>query len=87
MRFGLHSGVCTAGVLRGDRARYQIFGDTVNYASRMESSCEPGRIQISQDTAELLAAAKKSFWFSPRENKIELKGKGIVQTYVTSASL
>jgi class 3 adenylate cyclase len=46
VRFGLHSGPCTAGVLRAERARYQIFGDTVNVAARMESTGEPGQIQI-----------------------------------------
>ncbi|CAB9499073.1 Receptor-type guanylate cyclase gcy [Seminavis robusta] len=82
MRFGLHSGPCTAGVLRAERARYQIFGDAVNVAARMESTCEPGQIQLSQDTAELLAAAKKSSWFIPRDQLIEAKSIGCkIQTY------
>lgn len=52
MRFGLHSGSVTAGVLKGDRARFQLFGDTVNTASRMESTGMKSRIHVTEETAE-----------------------------------
>ena len=55
MRFGLHSGAVTAGVLRGDRSRFQLFGDTMNTASRMESTGVKDHIQVSEETAELLS--------------------------------
>ena len=81
MRFGLHIGLVTAGVLRGETSRFQIFGDTMNTASRMESYGLQGRIQISQETADLLTAAGKGSWIMPREDKDIAKGKGVMQTY------
>jgi class 3 adenylate cyclase len=81
LRIGMHSGPVTAGVLRGDRARFQLFGDTVNTASRMESNGQPMRIHLSEDTANLLRAAKKEHWIKSREDKIIAKGKGEMQTY------
>lgn len=81
MRAGLHSGPVTAGVLRGERSRFQLFGDTMNTASRMESTGIKGRIQLSQETAECLSRDGKASWFSPRELKIFAKGKGELQTY------
>mmetsp|Transcript_20229 Transcript_20229/g.43726 ORF Transcript_20229/g.43726 Transcript_20229/m.43726 type:complete len:1181 (+) Transcript_20229:158-3700(+) len=81
MRFGLHSGPVTAGVLRGDRARFQLFGDTVNTAARMESTGMRDRIHISQETADLIIAAGKSHWVVPREDVVVAKGKGEMRTF------
>lgn len=83
-RVGLHSGSVTAGILRGQRARYQLFGDTVNTASRMESNGSPGRIHVSEATAKELRAKGKHSWLVPREDKIVAKGKGEMQTYWVS---
>eukprot|EP00980_Cylindrotheca_fusiformis_P030347 scaffold24674_cov127-Cylindrotheca_fusiformis.AAC.1 len=81
MRIGIHSGQVTAGVLRGERCRFQLFGDTMNTAARMESGGERSRIQISPVTADLLAIAGFSKWVVPRSHKIFVKGKGEMQTY------
>ena len=81
IRIGIHSGPVTAGVLRGVRARFQLFGDTVNTAARMESNGVPGRIQCSQTTADCLLAEKKIGWLKPREDLVKAKGKGEMRTY------
>ncbi|CAJ1968567.1 unnamed protein product [Cylindrotheca closterium] len=81
LRVGIHSGQVTAGVLRGERSRFQLFGDTMNTAARMESSGERNRIQLSQATVDLLTQSGHSHWFISRGNKIFLKGKGNMQTY------
>ena len=81
MRIGLHSGQVTAGVLRGDKGRFQLFGDTVNTCARMESTGAKHKIQISQETAALLMEAGRGSWCIPREDKIVAKGKGELETY------
>eukprot|EP00980_Cylindrotheca_fusiformis_P016277 scaffold4838_cov110-Cylindrotheca_fusiformis.AAC.1 len=76
------SGQVTAGVLRGERSRFQLFGDTMNTASRMESSGERDHIQVTQATADLLTeAGYGAKWLIPRSNTIFVKGKGEMQTY------
>ena len=81
MRFGLHSGPVTAGVLRGQKARFQLFGDTMNMAARIESHRLKNKIHISEATAEILVASGKGNWLIAREEKVHAKGKGSLQTY------
>ncbi|CAB9524198.1 Receptor-type guanylate cyclase gcy [Seminavis robusta] len=86
MRVGLNSGSTTAGVLRGEKGRFQLFGDTINVASRMESNGVKGRIHVSQATADALIAVGKGHWLTPRVDKIVAKGKGEMQTYLVDVS-
>jgi class 3 adenylate cyclase len=81
LRFGLNSGSCTAGVLRGEKSRFQLFGDTVNTAARMESNGVRNKIHVSQTTADLLVAAGKQHWVTKRKELVEAKGKGKMQTF------
>jgi class 3 adenylate cyclase len=81
LRIGMHSGPTIAGVLRGEKARFQLFGDTVNTAARMESNGTPNKIQVSQKTADLIIKSGKEGWLTARSDLINAKGKGQLQTY------
>jgi len=82
MRVGLHIGPATAGVLGTQRLQYDVWGDTVNVASRMESTGEPGRIHISAAFAQALTNAPYSI--VPR-GEVEIKGKGAMSTFWVEA--
>ena len=81
LRIGLHSGPVTGGVLRGERSRFQLFGDTMNTTARIESTGARGCIHLSSETAELLRKAGKQSWLLQRNECIVAKGKGSMQTY------
>lgn len=78
VRIGVHTGPLVGGVIGKKKFIYDVWGDTVNTASRMESHGIPGAIQVSEAT---YAAVKNDFDFDPR-GAITVKGKGEMQTYL-----
>lgn len=77
IRIGMNTGPGVAGVIGSKKFIYDLWGDTVNVASRMESSGIPGTIQV---TAETYRRLKETFLFEER-GEIEVKGKGKMLTY------
>jgi class 3 adenylate cyclase len=77
VRIGIHTGPVVAGVIGRKKFIYDVWGDTVNTASRMESHALAGTIQVTQ---EVFLAAKQAYDFTPR-GTIEVKGKGAMSTY------
>jgi len=81
LRIGVHSGPLIAGVIGTHKFVYDVWGDTVNTASRMEKYGEPGRIHLSATTRSLLG---DRFRFEAR-GRVEVKGKGVMETFFLEA--
>jgi class 3 adenylate cyclase/CheY-like chemotaxis protein len=77
IRIGFHTGPVVAGIIGSNKFNYDLWGDTVNIASRMESQSLAGHIQVSEATYQRL---KDKFVFEQR-GPIEIKGKGTMVTY------
>lgn len=79
VRIGIHVGPVVGGVIGKQRFTYDVWGDTVNIASRLESTCEPHHIHISQELQRLLKGHPE--FICKNRGEITLKGRGILQTY------
>lgn len=79
LRIGIHAGEAIAGIIGEDKYSYDLWGDSVNIASRMENTGEKGKIQVTEYFKQLLEE-QPHITFTSR-GEIDIKGKGLMKTY------
>ena len=77
IRIGIHTGNVIAGIIGKNKFSYDLWGATVNFASRLESTCEPGKIQISQETKDIISGGLNL----EKRTGVVIKGIGTINTY------
>ena len=83
VRIGINTGTLVAGVVGTKKFAYDIWGDTVNIASRMESNSEPGKINISESTYALI----KDRYHCEYRGEMEVKNKGMMKMYFVTGNV
>jgi len=83
IRIGINTGSVVAGVVGKKKFAYDIWGDTVNIASRMESNSDPGKINISDNTYQLVKNQYKCTY----RGEIQAKNKGMMKMYFVEGAL
>ncbi|HKP87519.1 MAG TPA: adenylate/guanylate cyclase domain-containing protein [Blastocatellia bacterium] len=81
LRLGIHTGPLVAGVIGREKFAYDVWGDTVNTASRLESAGVPGRVNVSEATYEIV----KDFFACEYRGKVAAKNKGEIDMYFVNA--
>ena len=81
LRIGVHQGPAVAGVVGNKRTFFDVWGDTVNVASRMEATAPPGSVQVTRDLMDVL---QNKFLFE-RSEDVAIKGKGEMERYLLRA--
>jgi len=83
LRIGIHTGPVVAGIIGVKKFAYDIWGDTVNIAARMETSGEAGKVNISGTTNELV----KDIFNCSYRGKIQAKNKGEIDMYFVESKI
>lgn len=79
LRIGINSGPTVSGVIGKSKFAFDVWGDTINTAARLESPAKPGKVHISERTYQLI---KEKFGLNLTKSEVTMKGKGKVKTYL-----